>query len=67
MRRRDLAAGAFAAFAAATAVFARRRRRQQVELHYGDGSMVTLDRGSARADLLFAAAGQALAAGRGDR
>jgi hypothetical protein len=67
MRRRELLAGAVAAFGAATALLARRRRREQVELHYEDGSMVTLERGSERADGVFAAASEALAAGRGDR
>jgi len=66
MRRRELVAGALAAFGTATAVLVRRRgRREHVELHYDDGSMVTLDRGREGADRLLAAAAEALAAGRG--
>jgi hypothetical protein len=65
MRRRELLAGTVAAFGAATAVLARRRRREHVALHYEDGSMMALERGAQRAEGVFAAASEALAAARG--
>ena len=66
MRRRELLAGAAAVVGAATATLARRRgRREEVELHYDDGSMVTLERGRQGADELLADAAEALAAARG--
>ena len=57
-----LAAGS----AAGTVLYRRRaaRRRERVELYFGDGSMVSLTEGSAEADRLLGHARELLAAAR---
>jgi hypothetical protein len=57
-----LAGGGAAAGAAAVALV-RRRRRGAVELHYDDGSMVTLEEGTPAGDRLLAVARAAAISG----
>lgn len=66
MRRRSLVAGLVAA--AAGALLLRRRRGarpERVDLYFADGSMVSLESGSADGDRLLPLARRALAAARG--
>jgi hypothetical protein len=68
MPRRRLLTGLAlgAASAAAATVFRRRsRNRARVEVYFGDGSIVTLDEGSADAGRMLGLARQALGAVRG--
>ena len=69
MRRRSFLTGfLLAAGSAAGAVLYRRRaarRRERVELYFGDGSMVSLTDGSPDADRLLGPARELLAAARG--
>ena len=68
MRGRSFLTGSLLAAGSAvgTVLYRRRaaRRRERVELYFGDGSMVTLTEGSAQADPLLARARELLAAAR---
>ncbi len=68
MRRRSFLTGfLLAAGSAVGAVLYRRRaarRRERVELYFGDGSMVSLTEGSTEADRLLGQARELLAAAR---
>jgi hypothetical protein len=63
MRPRSVTVALAGAGAAAFA-FARRRRRPWVELHYDDGSMVTLEAGTPAGNRLLALARAAVLAAR---
>jgi hypothetical protein len=68
MRRRSFLTGFLlaAGSAAGTVLYRRRaaRRRERVELYFGDGSMVSLTQGSPGADRLLGHARELLAASR---
>jgi hypothetical protein len=68
MRSRSFLTGfLLAAGSAAGAVLYRRRaarRRERVELYFGDGSMISLTQGSAEADRLLGHARELLSAAR---
>jgi hypothetical protein len=69
MRSRSFLTGFLLAAGSAvgTVLYRRRaaRRRERVELYFGDGSMVSLTEGSAEADRLLGLARELLAAARG--
>jgi hypothetical protein len=69
MRSRSFLTGFLLAAGSAvgTVLYRRRaaRRRERVELYFGDGSMVSLTEGSAEADRLLGHARELLAAARG--
>jgi hypothetical protein len=68
MRSRSFLTGLLlaAGSAAGTVLYRRRaaRRRERVELYFGDGSMVSLTQGSAEADRLLGHARELLATAR---
>ena len=66
-RRKVVAAVVVSAAAVAGAVLWRRRSRRQerVDLYYADGSMVSLEHGSAQADRLIPLARDVIVAARG--
>jgi hypothetical protein len=65
VRRLPLVAGLLAAAGAAALVERNRRAgRERVSLHFGDGSLLSLERGAPEAERVLAAARQALAAAR---
>jgi hypothetical protein len=69
MRSRSFLTGFFlaAGSAAGTVLYRRRaaRRRERVQLYFGDGSMISLTEGSPEAERLLAPARELLAASRG--
>ncbi len=70
MRRKALGVLGFASGLFAGSVLYRRtvaRRRERVDVYYGDGSMITYDEGSPEAGELLPVARDALAASRGQR
>jgi len=67
MRRKALGLFGFASGLFAGSVLYRRtvaRRRQRVDVYFGDGSMITYDDGTPEADALLPIARDALAAAR---
>ena len=62
MRLRSALAAAAAAFAVVAAFAVRRRSKAHVEVHYADGSMLLLERGTAAGDTLLRSTADALAA-----
>ena len=67
MRRKALGLFGFATGLFAGSVLYRRtvsRRRQRVDVYFGDGSMITFDDGTPEADALLPIARDALAAAR---
>ena len=62
MRLRSALAGAAAAFAVVAAFAAQRRSKAHVEVHYADGSMLLLERGTPAGDTLLRPTADALAA-----
>ena len=69
MRSRSVLTGFFLAAGSAvgTVLYRRRaaRRRERVQLYFGDGSMISLTEGSPEAERLLAPARELLAASRG--
>ena len=69
MRGRSFLTGFFLAAGSAvgTVLYRRRaaRRRERVQLYFGDGSMISLTEGSPEAERLLAPARELLAASRG--
>mgnify|MGYP001106648598 CR=1 FL=1 len=69
MRSRSFLTGFFLAAGSAvgTVLYRRRaaRRRERVQLYFGDGSMISLTEGSPEAERLLAPARELLAASRG--